>query len=314
MTDINVKYVIDFTLATVRKNPDKYIKEIFGDAKIDPNAVFYGDRTIKDVTSWITNTNIPVVLGFDLSPAQMPGVTVHLERSSPAQSFMGDAGLGYSVPLEPNERGIVLPAFVPVRIDTAPDQTYATVILPTMTDDQRQVIVPGMKFRDFANQIFSIGEDRENPTIIPDSIPLVQGNFQELTVVSPWTDARYTENAMLFEEVAMIAIHGHANRNEGLWLYMIVQWGLLKFRPLLIATFGMDLGMPSASDFMKDDSFMGENIWRRFITLSTKAVWSWEGPQLGDAVAFVLGLSALAPVDPAAPRNPRTTTVLDRKC
>lgn len=292
LLDIHIKYVIDYAISTVRKNPEKYVKEIFGDAKIDPHAVFYGDRTLKDVANWIMSTNVPVMFGYELSPAQFPGVTIHLERSSPVQSYLGDAGLQYSIPLDASERAVVLSAFTPKKVEYAADQSYATVTLPdTITDQQRQLIVPGLKFRDFQGNIFSIGENVDKPTIIPDSVPLTQGDFQQLEVVSPYTDARYLENAMTFEEVALVTIHGHANRNEGLWLYLIVQWGLLKFRPLMISTFGLDLGMPSASDFTKDDSFLGENVWRRFITLSTKAVWSWEGPRQEDAVGFVLGLS-----------------------
>lgn len=307
MTDIHIKYVVEFTLATVRKNPDKYVREIFGDAKIDPHAVFYGDRTINDVKEWITRTNIPVSLGFDLTQAQFPGVTINLERSSPSQSYMGDVGQQYSVPLEPHERAIILEAFVPQKINYAEDQSYATVILPaTITNEQRQLISPGMMFRDYQGNLFAIGEDLDMPTLIPQETPLLQGDFQRLEVVSPWSDARYLENAMLFEEVALVTVYGHANRNEGLWLYTIVHWGLLKFRPLLTATFGMDLGMPMASDFSKDDTFLGENIWRRFITLSAKAVWSWEGPRQGDAVAFVLGLNADAgaPNATGSPSNP----------
>jgi hypothetical protein len=90
-----------------------------------------------------------------------------------------------------------------------------------------------------------------------------------------------------------------------LWLWCIVQWGLLKYRPLLTAVFGLDLALPTAADFSKDDSFLGENVWTRYVTLTTKSVWSWSAGEAKDLVAFLLTIQDVSQSG-AGPANPAT--------
>lgn len=294
LVDWSIKSIVDYTIRTVQSNPDRYIREIFGDARNEPFAALYGDNFINQISRWISSTKIPVVLGFDLDPAQIPGVSIHLERSAPAQPFLSDTGFVSSESLEPYDREILVPAFSPKKVEFSTDKTYLIVTLPdSMTREYQNLIVPGFIWRDADGNEYGIGEDCGNPTIYPreNSASLEEGNFSRLTVISPIVETSYQDGAMLYDESVLITIHGHSARPEGLWLWAIVQWGLLRFRPLLISTYGLDLGMPSASDFIKDDTFMGENIWRRFISLTTKAVWSWRGPKRQDVAGLILSAS-----------------------
>lgn len=291
LIDWSLKSIVDYTIRTVQSNPEKYVREIFGDARTEPFSALYGDHFLNQIVRWISTTKVPVVLGFDLDPAQIPGVSIHLERSSPSQAFLADVGFPSSEPIEPYDREVLVPRFSPKNVVLSADGTYYLVTLPdTMSQDNQLMVVPGFLWRDAEGNEYGIGDDGGVLTLYPtlNGPAIFDGNFSSLEVISPISSASYQGGAMLYDESALITIHGHAQRSEGLWLWAIVQWGLLKFRPLLISTYGLDLGMPSASDFMKDDSFMGENIWRRFISLNVKAVWSWQGTRKQDVSGLIL--------------------------
>ena len=295
LPDVSVKYVVDFTLRTVISNPDLYLPEIFGDAAIDPLAALMGDRFFKQVKQWVTTTKIPCVLGFDLDPAQIPGVTIHLKSSTPVQPFLADAGFVLSQQIQPYERTVVVPSFSPKEIIPSADGTYITFIPPDNQDPAlNQLVMPGLHIRDKNNREYGIGTAPDtNPTAFQiGADKLTDADLSVIEVISPYLDQQFREGVMYFDDSVVVACHGHADRSEGLWLWAIIQWGLLKYRPLLTATFGLDLAMPSASDFSKDDSFLGENVWTRYVNLSMKTVWSWVGPQSQDMLAFITSIQA----------------------
>jgi hypothetical protein len=293
LLDLNVKFVIDHTLRTVRNDPDRHIKEIFGDARLEPNAALYGNRMIQDVKDWITKTEIPVLLGFDLDPAQIPGVTINLESSAPNQQFMGDFGGTFTENLQPHEKEVIVERFSPKNVVLSATSDFYTITLPdSLSDEQTELVLPGLRWRDKNGKEYGIGDDKNKPTAFQVDKPgfpaISVGDFSSLEVIAPFDDALYREGAMYYDENALVTIHGHSDRNEGLWLWAIVHWGLLKFRPLLTATFGLDLAIPRASDFAKADEFLGTNVWRRFITLGARAVWSWQAARQRDVAAFIL--------------------------
>lgn len=304
LVDISVRYVVDFTIKTVVSNPDLYIPEIFGDAKLEPHAALLGNRLFKQIKDWITSTKIPVVLGFDLDPAQIPGVTIHLQKSTPAQAFMGDAGFVLTESLQPYERQIVVPGFSPILITPALDGSYITFIPPDTLDPAlKRLILPGFHIRDKNKREYGvgIGPDANSTAFQSGSDLLADADLSQIEIINPYNDEQFREGVMYFDDSVTVACHGHADRSEGLWLWAIVQWGLLKFRPLLTATFGLDLAMPTASDFSKDDSFLGENVWTRYVNLSTKTVWSWVGPKSQDLVAFITMIAAEKEEEPLVP-------------
>lgn len=293
LADLHLKFLVEHTIRTFRQDPDKYTKEVFGDAALEPHAALYGNIMFEQVKKWITETEIPVAVGFDLDSTQIPGVTIHLEASPVERQFMGDAGFVGSMPLEPQEIPVIVGKFSPAKIELSSTNDYFIITLPdSMSDDDQALIVSGLRFRDKNNRLYSIGKEKTNPTAIPiEGYSDVQGaNLSELEVISPYNDQMYREGAMYYNENLLLTVHGHADRQEGLWLWAIVQWGILKFRPILTSTFGLDLAVPSASDFSKDDQFLGTNVWRRFITLQAKVVWSWQSAKQVDVLGYLLDL------------------------
>jgi hypothetical protein len=292
MTDIHVKHVLELGIKTILADPDRHLADIFGDSKLDPHAALYGNRTIAQVKNWMQSTRIPVILGFDLVDSQMPAVTVNLAGSSPTGQFIGDEGGMSPENLEWQTKEVLVPAFSPASAVYADDRQSITITLPTdMTFEHTQLVMPGLMFRDADNREYNISADKDENILILErssQYPLDQINLSRLEVVSPVIEARYSRGAMVYDEQVVVVVHGHSARNEGLWLYYIVMWTLLKFRPVLTGTFGLDLSTPSASDFSKDDSFLGEQVWRRYIQMTAKAVWSWETARQKDVLGLLL--------------------------
>lgn len=295
MLDIHLKNVLEFGLKTIRANPDKHLKDIFGDFNLDPHAALYGNRLITLVKNWITKTEVPIVLGFDLSAAKMPAITVHLSSTSPSQSYLGDYGGMEIEAKEVQEKEVIVPKFKPKEIKWSEDKASLILEPPSdMTMESRSLFIPGLKLRDAKNREYNLSQDIDgNILIIEDNenAPLSEITATELEVVTPIAMARFDRGHMMMDEMATIAVHGHSDRNEGLWLYYITMWILLKYRPLMITAFGLDLATPMASDFSKDDSTIGTNTWRRFINVSAKSVWTWESARQNDILGLLLSIS-----------------------
>ena len=293
-TDIHVKRLIEYTFTFIKANPDKSLKEIFGDYTLEPHAALYGAATLEKIKNWLVNSKIPTILGFDVVEAQFPCVTVHLAGSVPSIPVIGDISLGTEEILLSQERDILVAAFQPASVTWSADRSYLSITLPkAMPLTDQDLFFSGLRLRDNHGREYGVGrDDQDNVTVVSigDQAPLDQIDFSRLELVSPVIEGSFSQGAMVFDETITVAVHGHSNRPEGQWLSSIVLWGLLKFRPLLTATYGMDLGFPSASDYSKDDSYQGSMIWRRFITLQAKSVWTWEIARNKDILGLLLSV------------------------
>lgn len=293
LTDLHLQYVIKLGLKTIRANPDKHLKDIFGEHQSDHLAAVYGNRTLNQAAEWIKKTEVPVILGFDLTEARMPAVTIHLSSSAPSQPLIGDESIGESEDLGYEEKEVLVPAFQPASMNTTNPASYIITLPSTMPFDQQELFLAGLNLRDSKNREYVLDRD-DNGNILVKALssdaPLAEIDTTHLEVVSPVIQARFSRGSMIYQETATIAIHGIASRQEGLWLYYMVMWTLLKFRPVLTGLLGLDLSMPRASDYSKDDGFLGENVWRRFITVEATTSWSWEQARQKDILGMLLSV------------------------
>jgi hypothetical protein len=287
LLDLSLQYIVQHTLKTIRANPEERVREIFGDARVEPLAALYGDDYLNQIRDFFKKRDVPVVLGFNIAAAQIPGVSIHLERSAPAQQFLGDKGLVKVRELQARERPVNVKKFGPVNVEADPEGRYLIITPPD--GEEYDKILPGLHWRDKKGQEYAIGMFGVLPTMIPleGGAALSQADTNELEVISPFRDQRMREGVMRYSEVGMVTVHGHSDRSEGLWVWAAVQHGLLKYRELLDRVFGIQLGVPNSSDFAKADEFLGDNVWRRFITVETSAVWSWDSAPMLDIAAFL---------------------------
>jgi hypothetical protein len=293
-TDIATKRIIEYTIQLIQSDPDRHLLDIFGDLKLEPNQALYGERVLQQIAAWLRTTKITVITGYDLSQTELPAITVNVANSSPSQKFLGDHGGQQFQPLDTAEREVIVPTFAPSQFTISDDRQYAYFDLPkNMPDTQKRLVIPGFSVLDGRGVEYSLGFDdiQQRPTILQFALneqsTIDAGDFTKITIISPLRDARFRDGVMLYDEVVSVDVHGHQARNENKWLWAIAVWGLHRFRPLMASIFGMDLGAPASSDLEIDSSFQGTNVWVRRITMSSKAVWSWRGVRLQDAIGLI---------------------------
>jgi hypothetical protein len=162
-----------------------------------------------------------------------------------------------------------------------------------MPFEQQQLVLPGLIMRDGQGREYDIAMDADGRPVLvqrDDDYPLDQIDLTKLEVISPVIDTRYSRGGMVYDETVTVAVHGHGHRQESLWLYYIVMWSLLKFRPVLAGTFGLDLSTPVASDLVRDDMYQPTQVWRRFITLTCTTIWTWESARQKDVLGLLLSV------------------------
>jgi hypothetical protein len=294
MSELALKAVVDLGLKTIRSSPDRYLNDIFCDVHLDPLSALYGRRTVEQAKEWILKSKVPVILGFDLNESEMPAVTINLGQSVPRQQAIGDASIPGAEPLDWQDKEVLVPTFVPASAILSDDLLSMTIVPPAdLPFEQAQLILPGLIMRDKKNREYDISQDANYNTILvqrsPEA-PLSQIDLTGLEVIAPVIQARYSRGGMVFDDTLTVTIHGHSTRQEGLWLYNIVMWSLLRYRPLLEGTFGLAISTPMASDFQKDDMYLAAQIWRRYITVSATTIWTWESTRQKDVLAMLLSV------------------------
>lgn len=294
LIDLHIKFVVDFAIRQVMKDPDRILPQILGDAKLEPHARLYGDKMISEAKNWLMSTKIPVVLGYTLDPTQIPCVAISLDSAVPDQQYLGDTGFLYSEPQDPIEKLVIVPKFAPELVELSEDKTTARFVPPlSLTQEQRDIMMLGrLNVRDNRGLEYSLGFNGIDFVLGPISNSVVSGDFSSLEVIANSAENTYRQGAMLYDQRVLLAVLGHADRIEGIWLWAIVQWALLKYRPLMASVFGLDLALSTSSQFSKDDSFLGENVWTRYITLSAKSMYTWEAYKTQDVYAFLVSVKA----------------------
>lgn len=297
LSDLHLRYIVEYTIKTVRDNPDRYLPEIFGDAKLTPHDSLLGNRMITNVKNWLNTTKINVVHGFDLSQVELPCVTINMAQSSPSQPFLGDFSGINEEQINNYEREVIVPEFSPLNIEYSPDRSFVWLEVNEMMP-KAEYVMAGMSVFDAKNQEYAIGYDEETLklTISPVLVSIENLDASRLTVVSPLKTKRYEAGAMQYQDNIRITIHGHQNRNETIYLHSIILWGLLRFRPFMVELFNIDLGMPSSSDLEMQDRMVGQNqmalnVWIRDIFLNCKVIHSWSGAQMQDIIGLLLTIN-----------------------
>lgn len=291
LTELHIKYIVDYTLKVVADDPDKWLPQIFCDFKMSAHDTLFGNRMVDSAKNWLATTKINTLLGFDLQEVSLPAVTIHVQGSSPSQSFMNDYSFIGTSPISEYDREVIVPKFQ-LKSITYNDELQRSYIelKEDMPESQSQRVLPGLHMRDNDGNLFLIGFDEGESKLFLSTIstPLPQINDTAVEVISPFSDRRYRQGAMQFQDNVAITIHGHQHRNETILLHSIIMWGLLKFRPLLIEMFGIDLSYPSFQDLSIDARYMGNAVYARQISLSCRSMYEWEGPQVQDIVGMIL--------------------------
>ncbi len=278
--DVEVYAIIQYGLDYIRSNLD-VLDKIFDNFNSEHLKNLYGKKEIERIKTFIKDNNIPVKLAWNLTPQDIPCYSLHLAQAveDVPHAFLHDyAGENKYDKAQPR---IINSEFVPSSYDT----DKGTLIVPDIVD--LSLTRPGHILVDAKKEKYLITNITDKKIEIQ-----LEGNEPDMSKVhieSFITQTRKKRGEAYFNEQIDIGIHAHGDKNTVLWLYYILVWILLRFKPE-IERRCMDLTTFSASDFRRDNQFLGENIFSRWVRLSARTRVSWEEepyPEIDTVVATV---------------------------
>lgn len=268
--DIEIQSILQFGFDYVRSHIDE-LDHIF--AHLNESHLFtaYGDKEILRIKQWIQDNDVPIVLPWSLNAAKAPQISVHISSAQEdvENAFLADHSGDYErTPIDPR---LIVPTFVPASINTVGDEITVPEGVDLSLARPGHIIIDGKQPEGEMYQIVQIYGDTVKFLLTTDSLPFEK---REAKITSFINEEIRKRGESYFRESIDIGIHGHGDQNTVLWLYSIVKWILLRFKPE-IEKRCMDLSTFSASDFRKDNQFLGENIYSRWIrfTARTRVFW-----------------------------------------
>lgn len=277
--DLEVQNLLRFGLDYIRAHPE-VLDEIFANFKKDHLKVIYGDKEIDKIKAWINTNNIPVFLAWGLDAQRVPCLSVHLKEAIEDQrrAFFSDHGGLIS---QPKEARTIIPEFVPDGFDS---ETGEIDVPDGISLD---CVRPGHIICDGKKEEYLITQMTPDGFIVDQSGAPVDSS--KVTIKSFIKEEIKKVGHSYFTESVDIGIHGHSDKDTVLWMYYITAWILLRFKAE-IEKRCMDLSTFSASDFKRDNQYLGENIFTRWIRLTARTQQTWFEdplPQVDTLVANV---------------------------
>ena len=280
--DLELQSIIQLGFDTIREDPT-LLDKIFAHLNEPHLATKFGDKEIDKIKQWIDENDVPVVLAWALQAAKAPQISIHLSQSQEdvENAFIGDHS-GFT--REGQIQRTIIEEFVPLSLDVPNN----TITVPSTTDltlaRPAHILVDGKQ---------PVGEQYEIVDIRGNEIEfnLLGAAFEprKAKIVSFINEKVLRRGEAYFRENIDIGLHGHGDQNTVLWMYSIVRWTLLRFRPEL-ENRCMDISTFAASDFKKDNQYLGENIFTRWIRFTARTRVTWDEdpqPQIDTIIATV---------------------------
>lgn len=277
--DVEIQAILRFGFDYIVAHPE-VIDDIFANFKEGHLWKLYGDKEIQKIKQWVTENEIPVVLSWSLNPQRIPCVSVHIASSAEdtSNAFLGDHA---EVVEKQHPARVIIPEFVPDAYDVA----NSVITVPKSID--LSLVRPAHIIVDGNNEPYMITEIQGQQITIQLEGPAVTPN--KFTVKSFITASRVKRGETYIQEGVDVGIHGHSDQNTVLWLYYMILWISLRFKPE-IEKRCMDLSTFSASDFKRDSQYLGDNIFSRWMRVTARTRVSWTEdpyPEIDTLVANV---------------------------
>jgi hypothetical protein len=270
--DLIAQLTISRGLAYLRAHPDN-LDDIFAmwDSPDLKNAM--GDRAIKSIKKWFADNDIPVRLSFNLTPQSVPAYSIHLAQAVEdiPDAFFGDhEGEETTHDTTPD---VKIFWFVPEA--TSIDSNAGTALITVPSELEMCPSRTQHKVRDFKQQVYDILDINTDTRIIQIDLGGLTPDLSKVQVESFIDYSVAKRGATIFNEQVDIGIHAHADPDMVLWMYYILLWILFRFKPDM-ERMNLELTTVTASDFTRDNQYLGENIFSRWVRLSGKTFISWK--------------------------------------
>jgi len=282
--DVEVQSILQYGWDYIRAHQE-ILDEIFAYFKEEHLQNVYGDKELEKIKTWISENDIPIVLAWGLQAQMAPQISVHLSQSAEdvANAFMSDWG---GIDEETIEARVIVETFVPEDSEELDDGNI-TLTVPSTSD--LTLARPGHILRDAKGEDYLIQDIFGQEVTIVITSDSAEPELSKATITSFITTDKFKRGEAYFKENIDIGIHGHGDQNTVLWMYYIVMWILLRMKPEMERRC-MDISTFSASDFNKNNQYLGENIFSRWIRFSARTRVTWkddELPQVDTIVATV---------------------------
>jgi hypothetical protein len=279
--DVETQSILQYGWDYVRANLH-VLDDIFGNFKESHLQNVWGDKEINKIKTWIEENDIPIVLAWGLQAQAAPQISVHLSQvpEDVGNAFMSDWG---GIEEEIVDARTIVDTFVPESYAI----TTTTITVPATSD--LTLARPGHILKDAKGEDYMIEYIVGQEVTIMVTADSAAPDMSKATIKSFITTTRYKRGEAYFKENIDIGIHGHGDQNTVLWMYYIVVWILLRFKQELEKRC-MDLSTFSASDFNKNNQYLGENIYSRWVRFTARTRVSWKEdvlPQIDTIVATV---------------------------
>lgn len=259
-SDVIIRTALVAALADMRANPwllDYVFSSLPRDAQTFKD---YGEKSVDAAKDWFLKTDVPVSMVPRIDEGRWPRITISLADSQETENTLGDV---HYEPVQFQSTGDWHALTDPFTPPSYNPQTGKIGLPTTITEDLK--VVAGMHIIDHVGREHLILGDEEGFIFIQAGT-IVDLRDAVIKGVKPIT-AVWMESAA-FKETYHIGIHVGGEPVYLTWLHSIVSFALLRYRQALLEARGFERSSITSSDFQKNDTFEGELVFSRYITVS----------------------------------------------
>lgn len=265
--DIILRTALIAGMSDIRANP-WLIDYIFASLpKDDYTWKEYGEKSVAKAKEWFLKTDIPVSVVPRIDEARWPRITITLVESSEAENTLGDV---HYEPFEFNNDSWsnLTTYFTPTEYDPQTGK-----VTPPVSITQELKIVPNMILID------TVGREHKIIGIDNDSSFYIEAgtiaDFTKSVIKGAKPDKAVFLESAVFKETYQLGIHVGSEPVYLTWLHSIVSFVLLRYRQALLEARGLERTFIASSDVTRNESFEGELVFSRYITLSGMVRQYW---------------------------------------
>lgn len=269
--DLILKTAIELSLQDMREKP--WLIEDCFQSLVENQflAQKYGMKEIQRAKEFILNNEIPIYMAHRIDKQEFPCITISIGGS---QEDVSLATLGdQSVVVETFEPGeIDRPIkFIVAPFDAQYDSVTGIVKVPEGTENS-QFISKGMIAVDP-----DTGDGYVISEVLSDGFVIDPGADidSKLGIVPQYAVYRARREGIRSQESYNIGLHVHGDPSTLIFLYGTVKYALWRYKEGLLEANNFQLSRLSSSDFIKNEAFMKENVYSRWITISGQIEESW---------------------------------------
>jgi hypothetical protein len=196
-----------------------------------------------------------------IDEGKWPRITISLADSQETENTLGDVHYEPVQYIQSGDWPALTDTFTPPAYEP---QTGKITLPATITEDLK--VVAGMHIIDHVGREHIILGDDVNNAIYIQAGTIVDLRDAVIKGVKPMM-AVHMESAA-FKETYHVGIHVGGEPVYLTWLHSIVSFALLRYRQALLEARGFERSSITSSDFAKNDTFEGELVFSRYITVS----------------------------------------------